>query len=139
MLSPRWKKIVRDLLAARGRMLMIVAAIAVSIFGVGTILSAGAILNREISRNYLGTQPASAFLELERVDPALVQAVRQQPGIAQAEATSWVTARVEVKPDEWLPMLLFGSMGAITWAIRGTGGWGGIDGTIVPGMTWGLL
>ena len=39
----------------------------------------------------------------------------------------------------WLPMLLFGSMGAITWAIRGTGGWGGIDGTIVPGMTWGLL
>ncbi len=39
----------------------------------------------------------------------------------------------------WLPFLLFGSMGAITWAIRGTGGWGGIDGTIVPGLTWGLL
>lgn len=38
-----------------------------------------------------------------------------------------------------LPMLLFGSLGAITWAIRGTSGWGGIDGTIVPGMTWGLL
>lgn len=36
-------------------------------------------------------------------------------------------------------MLLFGSMGAITWAIRGTSGWGGIDGTIVPGLTWGLL
>jgi len=39
----------------------------------------------------------------------------------------------------WLPMLLLGSMGAIAWAIRGTGGWGGIDGTVVPGMTWGLL
>jgi hypothetical protein len=39
----------------------------------------------------------------------------------------------------WLPMLLFGSMGAITWAIRGTDGWGGIDGTLVPGLTWGLL
>ena len=38
-----------------------------------------------------------------------------------------------------LPMLLFGSVGAITWAIRGTGGWGGIDGTVVPGMTWALL
>ncbi len=36
-------------------------------------------------------------------------------------------------------MLLFASMGAITWAIRGTSGWGGIDGTIVPGMTWGIL
>lgn len=41
--------------------------------------------------------------------------------------------------DVWLPMLLFGSMGAITWAIRGTSGWGGVEGTIVPGMTWGLL
>lgn len=41
--------------------------------------------------------------------------------------------------DLWLPMLLFGSMGAITWAIRGTNGWGGIDGVLVPGLTWGLL
>ncbi len=41
--------------------------------------------------------------------------------------------------DLWLPMMLFGSMGAITWAIRGTGGWGGVDGAIVPGMTWGVL
>lgn len=38
-----------------------------------------------------------------------------------------------------LPILLFGSAGAITWAIRGTSGWGGIDGTVVPGLTWGLL
>ncbi len=41
--------------------------------------------------------------------------------------------------DLLLPMLLFGSMGAITWAIRGTSGWGGIDGTLVPGLMWGLL
>jgi hypothetical protein len=38
-----------------------------------------------------------------------------------------------------LTMLLFGSIGAITWAVRGTRGWGGIDGTILPGMTWALL
>ena len=38
-----------------------------------------------------------------------------------------------------LPILLFGSMGAITWAIRGTAGWGGVDGTVVPGLTWGIL
>jgi hypothetical protein len=36
-------------------------------------------------------------------------------------------------------ILLFGSVGAIAWAVRGTNGWGGIDGTIVPGMAWGLL
>ncbi len=38
-----------------------------------------------------------------------------------------------------LPVLLLGSVGGIAWAIRGTGGWDGVDGTIVPGMAWGLL
>ncbi len=41
--------------------------------------------------------------------------------------------------ERLLAMLLFASIGAITWAIRGTGGWGGMDGTILPGMSWGLL
>jgi putative ABC transport system permease protein len=107
MNSPRWKKIVRDLQSARGRMAMMVIAIAVSIFGVGSILSAYSILNREIGRNYLGTNPASAFLELDRVDDALVEAVRKQSNIADAEATSWVVARVEVGPNEWMSLLLF--------------------------------
>lgn len=38
-----------------------------------------------------------------------------------------------------LTILLFGSIGAITWAIRGTAGWGGVDGTVIPGLTWGIL
>ncbi|MCB9206336.1 MAG: hypothetical protein H6611_03300 [Ignavibacteriales bacterium] len=35
--------------------------------------------------------------------------------------------------------MLFGSAGAITWAIRGTSGWGGVDGTIIPGLTFGII
>ena len=38
-----------------------------------------------------------------------------------------------------LSILLFGSIGAIAWAIRGTAGWGGVDGTVVPGLMWGVL
>ena len=107
MNSPRWKKLWRDLQAARGRMVMIVLALAVSVLAVGAILSAYAILTRELEQNYLATNPASAFLELDRVDDALVQAVRARPDIADAEAGDWVTARVQVKPDEWMPLLLF--------------------------------
>ena len=107
MNSPRWKKLQRDLQAARGRMAMMALAIAVSLFGVGTILSAYTILTREISRNYLGTHPASALLELDRVDDSVVEAVRQRPGIVEAEAGAWVMARVEVSPNEWMPLLLF--------------------------------
>ena len=107
MFSPRWKKILRDLQAARGRMAMVIIAIAVSIFGVGTILSSYTILTREVSRNYLGTNPASAYIELDRVDDSLVEAVKMQPNIVDAQAGSWVLSRVEMSPKEWRPLLLF--------------------------------
>jgi putative ABC transport system permease protein len=107
MISPRYKKLWRDLRAARGRMIMMVAAIAVSIFGVGTILSAYTILTREISRNYLGTNPAAAFIEVDRIDDALLKYASAQPGVTAVEPTSWIQARYELKPDEWRPVLLF--------------------------------
>ena len=107
MNSPRWKKLLRDLQSARGRMAMMVIAIAISIFSVGTFLGAYTISIREMSRNYLGTNPASAFIELDRVDDALVKTVSEREGISEAEATSWVGARAEVSPNEWMPVLLF--------------------------------
>ena len=54
---------------------------------------------------------------------------------ARAAAPAWRNVL-----DEYvLPAIMFGSIGAIAWAIRGTDGWGGIDGTVVPGMAWGIL
>src|SRR6266542_2571418 len=107
MRSPRWQKLLRDLWLTRGRTALMVVAIAVSLFGVGTVLSAYAILTPEISRNYLGTNPASATIELDRVDDALLAAVKQRPGIAAAEARETLIARVQVAPDQWRPLLLF--------------------------------
>jgi putative ABC transport system permease protein len=107
MLSPRWRKLIGDLRVAQGRLAMMVVALAVGIFGIVTILSAYTILTREISRNYLGTNPASAQIELDGVDAALVEAVRQRPGIADAEAGSFVKGRIEAGSNEWLPLLLF--------------------------------
>ncbi|TLN21542.1 ABC transporter permease, partial [bacterium] len=107
MVSPRWRKLLGDLRSAKGRMVMMVIAIAVGIFAIGTILSTYTILTREISRNYLSTKPASALLEMDKVDQALVESVRHRPGIADAEASSSVMARIETKSGEWMPLLLF--------------------------------
>ncbi len=105
--SPRWRKLLGDLQAAQGRILMMVLAIAAGLFGVGVILGAFSILTREIQANYQSTNPASALLELDRVDAALVNAVRQQPGIAAAEAGSTVLAKIKLTSGEWMPLLLF--------------------------------
>ena len=107
MSRPRWMKLIRDLSLARGRMALLVAAIAAGVFGVALMLSTYTVMTREVAVNYLDTHPASAYLELDHVDDALLAGVLQQPNIADAEAASWVNARVETAPDHWVPMLLF--------------------------------
>lgn len=106
-MSPRWKKVLGDVRAARGRFLMMGVALAASITVVAAILAAYAILTREVPRNYLDTNPASAQLQMDRVDPALIRAVRSHPDIADAQAGSTLAGRIEVGPNEWMPLLLF--------------------------------
>ncbi len=107
MASPRWLKLARDVWTERGRVLLMIAAITVSLIAVGVVLGAYAILGREIQASYLGTRPASATLEIPGgVDAALLAAVRGHPAVAEAEARDVVLARTRVG-DEWRRTLLF--------------------------------
>lgn len=135
MLRPRWQKLWSDLSTERGRVLSMVTAMAISIMAIGTVLGAFAILTREMPRNYLGTQPASAALELPGgVDAALVDDARRFSGIADAEAGEIVLARAKVGED-WIPLLLFviddfRAMRLNTFA-RASGAWPPPDGTML--------
>lgn len=106
-LSTRWVKIARDFWIAKGRVAMMVLAIAAGVFAVTTILGGYTILTREVSRNYQSTNPASASLEVDNLDEATLTAVRARPGIAAAEARATLRARIEVQKDFWLPATLF--------------------------------
>jgi putative ABC transport system permease protein len=106
MLSPRWTKLLRDALATPGRMLLMVLAIAAGVCGMATMLSSYTILSRETTRNYLDTNPPSATLRLDRIDTALVDAVRRFPGIADAQASAVVGAALQVG-NSWLPLTIF--------------------------------
>jgi putative ABC transport system permease protein len=107
MLRPRWRKLLRDATALRGRTAMMVAGIAISLFGVGTALTAYSILARELRRSYLDTRPASATLLLDGADGRLADQAARRPGIAAAEARATLVARVQVGAGRWKPLLLF--------------------------------
>lgn len=106
MLSPRWQKVRRDLWTGRGRMALMTVAVAAGLFALGSTLGGYAVLSRELTRAYLSTRPASATLEVDGIDDALLAEVRRQPGIAEAEARATVRARVRVGED-WRPVLFF--------------------------------
>ena len=67
-LSPRWRKLRGDIEHAKGRLLMMIIAIAVGVFAVASISTAYTILTREIVRNYLSTNPAAALVDVDAID-----------------------------------------------------------------------
>jgi len=107
MLSPRLAKTLRDLWANKTRTILVVLAIAIGIFGVGSILTAYSILTREIDRNYLDTNPASAVLTIPDLDDALLQQVQARADIADAEARRVVRSRINIGENEWRTIHLF--------------------------------
>ena len=97
----------RDLSMDYAKNAMLVLAIAIGVFGIGTILGTYAILNREMSDNYNGTHPASATLAFEKnISATLVDSVRKFPGIAAAERRATPSGRMKIG-DRWYHILLF--------------------------------
>ena len=101
----RWIKLLRDLRAEAGRNLIMLAAIAVALFGVMVMLGAYAVVTREVRVNYLSTRPASERIDVA-VTPRVLELARAFPGVADAEPRSVVEARVEVD-GAWMRMLVF--------------------------------
>lgn len=107
MLRPRWRKVLRDAWIRPSRTVMVVLAMAIGIFGVGTFLDAYSILSREMAANFASTNPTSATLTLDHADAKAVQTARDFPGVAAAEARRTSYARVQIGENQWVNMLLF--------------------------------
>jgi putative ABC transport system permease protein len=102
IITPRWRKVLRDLWLNKSRTLVVVLSIAVGVFAVGTIASSQIILSRDLRATYLATHPAHAtLLTFESFDEDVVDAVSNMREVEEAEARRRLTVRVQTGPDEW--------------------------------------
>jgi putative ABC transport system permease protein len=86
---------------------MLVIAIAIGVWGIGSILGGYQVIRREMNDNYRSTMPASATIELEdNISVPLIDSIKKIPGIGEAERHATVLARMKVG-DRWHPLLLF--------------------------------
>lgn len=100
-------KIQRDLLFSPARSIMLVTALAVGIFSLGTMLATMSTLRREMARNYQATRPATATLRSDSTFPEDSTArIARIPGVSDAELRRVVRSRMTVK-GESIPILLF--------------------------------
>lgn len=103
----RYLKVFRDLTSDYRKNLMLVMAIAIGVFGIGSILGGYSVLRREMAGNYMGTTPASATIEIEgALTESIVDSVRKLPGIKEAERRATISARMKIE-GKWYPLLLF--------------------------------
>ena len=94
MLSPRWRKVLRDLWSNTTRTLLVVLSIAVGVFAIGMVGGSRVILIRDLTDTWMAVNPASATLSTEAFGDALVQVVRKMPGVGAAEARRTISVRV---------------------------------------------
>lgn len=106
-MRPRYKKVINDIKADWRKSLLLVLAIAIGVFGIGAVFGAYGILNREMDRNYMGTHPAHATIVVDKgLEPSIVERVKGDAGVKEAEMHGTVVARMRVGGD-WYRLLLF--------------------------------
>ncbi len=84
MLSPRWRKVVRDLWGNKLRTLLVVLSIAVGVFAVGMIAGAQESTMTAMNASWNATNPAHITLYTDLFDEDLLWTVRHMPGVADA-------------------------------------------------------
>jgi putative ABC transport system permease protein len=84
----------------------VVFALALGLWGAGSVLVSFRILGPDLRQNFLGTLPPHAIVTLDRphaLDPAAMGA-----RVQAAEYRDLATVRIEAKPGEWIPLWLYG-------------------------------
>lgn len=105
MPSPRWRKVLRDSWLHRGRTILVVVAIAVSLAGAGVILNAWALVEVATREGFHKSNPASATLRVAQLDDSALAVARAQPDVRMAQSRRTTIARVQVGGATFTAML----------------------------------
>jgi putative ABC transport system permease protein len=102
-----WRKTIRDFQQESTRTVLVIAAIAIGMVGFTAVLSTYAVLTREINKGYLASNPASATLETDTIDDALVGAVLSDHDVSGAEPRRALYGSIKTGPVQWRDLTLF--------------------------------
>jgi putative ABC transport system permease protein len=109
MLSPRWRKVWRDLWSNKTRTSLVILSIAVGVFAIGLVATSQVALSRDLTASYLASSPADVTLVTTPFDDDLLKAMRRMRDtndVSAVEGRRRVLARVSVGPGQWRTLQL---------------------------------
>lgn len=101
------RKSMRDMVAKLGSTLTAILALTIGLWGIGTLLVSMQIMNNDLSENFSQTIPAHVEISAKDFDKLNLTDLRANPDILAAEFRDKTSLRIEVKPDQWLPVWLY--------------------------------
>ncbi len=105
MVRPRWKKVLHDLWDNKARTLTVVFSIAIGVFAIGVIAGAYVIISEDLRLSYAAAAPYNVELRMADFNRELLDAVRDEEGVARAEGRRVFYARVRAAgATRWVGM-----------------------------------
>lgn len=101
-------KALKDLRLRPRRTFLVIFALGLGIWGIGTVLVAYSILTHDLDANYQMTNPMHLAFEGKELGDLDLEKFRNRPEVEYAEFRDFSMHRVEVHPDHWIPLFLFG-------------------------------
>src|SRR5262245_50184002 len=102
-----WRKAFRDVWQERMRTTLVIVSVALGVAAFQSVMSAYAILTRELDRGYLATNPASAIFRTDPLDDNVVRAVLANPAVSDAEPRRVVGGQIKTGPMQWRGLFPF--------------------------------
>lgn len=96
MLRPRWRKVLRDLVGNRTRMILVVLSIAVGVFAVGMIAGTQVVISRDLTIQYQSVNPAGATLFTDGFDDDFVDSMRRVRGVGDVQGRRSLNLRARL-------------------------------------------
>lgn len=107
MLSTGTKKVIRDLLSEKRRTLTVLIAMIIGVFAVAMMTSSKSLLDRNLTENFLKTNPASFSLITDSVDNNTIEALAKHPDIGEITTLQSIWIRMKKDDGAFLPVLLY--------------------------------
>lgn len=108
MLSPRWRKVWRDLWSNKTRTLLVLLSIAVGVTAIGMVMGAQRIVDENLPAAYAAVNPASGqTFTLTTFDDTMVESIRRMDEVGEAEGRRYLNVRFLDKAGEWRSLQLY--------------------------------
>lgn len=106
MITPRWRKVLRDILRNPMRTLLVVMSVAVGIIAMTMVMAGYAIISTDLPAAYRGIYPAHATLSTTPFQQDMVDSVARMPEVARAAGERRIRVQVQMPDGSWQPVTL---------------------------------